>query len=114
MHPLMTEELGEERRRELLRRADRARRADNARRGARPAGARGPARRGWRVGAGLFLVRIGVRLGGDALSDSMVVVPGRGDRPATLAVVWRTHGGDPPRRAGTGRPKGRPPVLSRW
>jgi hypothetical protein len=114
MYPLMAEELGEERRRELLRRADRARRADNARRGARVAGARGAVRRGWRVGAGLVLVRIGVRLGCDALSDSVVVVPGRGGRPAALAVVWRTHGGDPPRRAGAGRPKGRPPVLSRW
>ncbi len=114
MHPLMTEELGEQRRRELLRRAERARRAAGARSTGRARLARGSTRRGWRAAAGLALVRTGVRVGDDALADSVVVVPGRGARPVTLAVVWRGDGSDPPRRAGAGRSNGRPPALSRW
>ena len=92
MHPSMTQELADQRRRELLRRAERARWAKMTRSALRAtAGWGGSSPRGWRAVAGLVLVRIGVRLGGDALADSVVVVPGRGMRPATLAVVWRGH-----------------------
>jgi hypothetical protein len=117
MHSLMTEELAEQRRQDLLRRAERARRAEQAERahsGLRATAARGSSRRGWRAVAGLALVRIGVRLGGDALADSVVVVAGRGTRPALLAVVWRGHDGGLSRHAGTGRSNGRPPAFSRW
>lgn len=117
MYSLLTEQLAEQRRQELLREAERARWAASARSASRGEAARRLLLSRWRTVAGLALVRIGVRLGGDALGDSVVVVPGRGARPATLAVVWRGHDGGPPRRAETGhsndRP-GRPPVLSRW
>jgi hypothetical protein len=114
MHPLMSPELAELRRRDLLREAERDRRASRARSALRAVVARGSPRRGWRVVAGVVLVRLGVRLGGEALTDAMVVVPARGARPAVLAVVWRDHGGGPPRGAGVSRPRRRPPAFSRW
>jgi hypothetical protein len=112
MYLLMSPELAEQRRRDLLREAERERRASGAR-SALGAVVRGSPRRGWRVAAGLVLVRLGVRLGGAALADAVVVVPARGARPAAMAVVWRQRGGDPPRGAGAGSPRGRPPLLSR-
>lgn len=116
MYSLLTEQLAEQRRQELLREAERARLAAGAHSAAPRAAGRGPLLSRWRTVAGLALVRIGVRLGGDALADAVVVVPGRGARPATLAVVWRGRDNGPSRRAGTGRSNGRPgrpPVLSR-
>ncbi len=89
MYSLLTEELAEQRRRELLLQAERARLAVAARAAWQATAGPGSAARGWRAIAGLALVRCGVRLGADALADSVVVVPGRGARPATLAVVWR-------------------------
>jgi hypothetical protein len=117
MQSLLTEELAEQRRRELLRQAEHERLVSSARSAWRswPDGTESRrSRRRWRVVVGLALVRVGARLGGAALADSMVVVPGRGARPAMLAVVWRGNDDGPPRRAGTGQSSGRPPVLSRW
>jgi hypothetical protein len=117
MQSLLTEELAEQRRRELLRQAEHARLVSSARSACRPRrDGTEPrrSRRGWRAVVSLALVRLGVRLGGAALADSIVVVPGRGARPAMLAVVWRGNDDGPPRRAGAGQSSGRPPVLSRW
>ncbi len=107
MHPLMTEELAEQRRQDLLHQAERERCRARARSAHPAAAARGSSPRSWRAAAGVALVRIGVRLGGGSLADSMIVVPERGVRPAMMAVVWRGHDGDPRRSTGTGRRKGR-------
>jgi hypothetical protein len=86
MHTLMSEELAEQRRRELLRQAERARRVRKARR-ARSARAGRGAPRAWRAAAGRVLVRVGMLASGTSLDDSVVVVRRRG-RPTTIVVIW--------------------------
>jgi hypothetical protein len=96
MLALMSRELAEQRRQDLLRQAERARRAGTARQ-ARSARA-GRAPWAWRAAAGRVLVRVGVLASGRALEDSLVVVRHR-RRPATIAVIWTDRGsppGDPP------------------
>jgi hypothetical protein len=97
MHALISRELAEQRRQDLLRQAERARRVRKARR-ARSARAGRGATPAWRAAAGRVLVRAGVLASGTALEDSLVVVRHR-RRPATIAVIWAGRGlppADPP------------------
>lgn len=87
MLALMSEELAEQRRQELLRQAERARWVRKARRARSTRTGRGGAPSAWRAAAGRVLVRVGVLASGTALDDSMVVVRRRG-RPTTIAVIW--------------------------
>jgi hypothetical protein len=87
MHALMSKELAEQRRQELLRQAERARRVAKARRARSARAGRGDAPWAWRAAAGRILVRAGVLVSGTALDDSMVVVRHRG-RPTTITVIW--------------------------
>ncbi len=93
MQALLSMELGEQRRQDLLRQAERARRVRRARR-ARSARAGRGTPWGWRAAAGRVLVRAGVLASGTALDDSMVVVRHR-RRPTTIAVVWSDRGALP-------------------
>ncbi len=98
MHALMSQELAEQRRRDLLRQAELARRARKARRARSVRAGRGGAPWAWRAAAGRVLVRVGMLASGTALEDSIVVVRRR-RRPATIAVIWSDRGippGDPP------------------
>jgi hypothetical protein len=93
MHALMSKELAEQRRQDLLRQAERARRARKARRARSARGGRG-APWAWRAATGRVLVRVGVLASGTALEDSMVVVRHR-RRPTTIAVIWSDRDASP-------------------
>jgi hypothetical protein len=93
MLAVLSKELAEQRRQELLRQAERARRVRQARR-ARSARAGRGAPWALRVAAGRVLVRVGVLASGTALHDSVVVVSHRRG-PATVVVVW-SEGAAPP------------------
>jgi hypothetical protein len=94
MHALMSKELAEQRRQDLLRQAERARRARKARRARSARGGRGGAPWAWRAATGRVLVRVGVLASGTALEDSMVVVRHR-RRPTTIAVIWSDRDASP-------------------
>jgi hypothetical protein len=98
MLALMSKELAEQRRQDLLRQAERARRAGTARRARSARAGRDGAPWAWRAAAGRVLVRVGVLASGRALDDSLVVMRHR-RRPATIVVIWTDRGsppGDPP------------------
>jgi hypothetical protein len=87
MQALMSKELAEQRRQDLLRQAERARRVRKARRARSARAGRGHAPWAWRVATGRALVRVGVLVSGTTLEDSIVVVR-RHRRPTTIAVIW--------------------------
>jgi hypothetical protein len=87
MHALLSNELADQRRQELLRQAERARRTAKAR-AARAACASGGTG-GWTVrsATGRALVRLSVLVSGTRLDDSVMVVRRRRG-PAAVVVVW--------------------------
>jgi hypothetical protein len=100
MTALMSKELAEQRRQDLLRQAERARRVRKARRARSARAGRGdtPTPWAWRAVAGRVLVRVGVLVSGTALEDSIVAIRHR-RRPTTIAVIWsdrRVPHSDPP------------------
>jgi hypothetical protein len=107
MHALLTNELADERRRELLRQAERARRVAKAR-SARAAGASAGAGV-WtmRSAVGRALVRLSVLVSGTRLDDTVMVVRRRHGH-AAVVVIWKDRPvpTDPPApvpvHAGTG------------
>ena len=107
MHALLSTELAEQRRRELLRQAERARRARKARRARSARAGRGTATWAGRAVAGRILVRAGVLVSGTSLEDSVVVVR-HGGRP-TIAVIWSDRGVPP---APVRLPAAQPPPTS--
>jgi hypothetical protein len=93
MNVLMSKELAEQRRQDLLRQAERGRRVRRARR-ARSARAGRGAPTAWRAAVGRGLVRGGMLVSGTALDDSVTVIRHR-RRPTTIAVVWSDRGSPP-------------------
>jgi hypothetical protein len=93
MLTLMSMELAEQRRQDLLRQAERARRARKARRARSARAGRDHTPWAWRVATGRALVRVGVLVAGTTLEDSIVVVR-RPRRPTTIAVIWSGRRGD--------------------
>lgn len=87
MQALMSKELAEQRRQDLLRQAERARRVRKARRARSIRAGRDHTQWAWRMAIGGALVRVGVLVSGTTLEDSIVVVPRR-RRPTTIAVIW--------------------------
>ncbi len=87
MQALMSKELAEERRQDLLRQAERARRVRKARRARSVRAGRDHTPWAWRMAIGGALVRMGVLVSGTTLEDSIVVVHRR-RRPTTIAVIW--------------------------
>jgi len=94
MHALMSKELADQRRQDLLRQAERARQARSARRARSARAGRGGAPWALRAATGRVLVRAGVLASGTALEDSVVVVRRR-RRPTTVAVIWSDRGVPP-------------------
>jgi hypothetical protein len=88
MHALLSNELAEQRRQELLREAERARRAAKAR-SARAAGASAGAGV-WtmRSAVGRALVRLSVLVSGTRLDDTVLVVRRRHGH-AAVVVIWK-------------------------
>ena len=95
MQALMSNELAEQRRHDLLRQAERARRVRKARRARSARAGGGHTRWAWRVATGRALVRAGVLLSGTTLEDSLVVVRRR-RHPTTIAVIWSGHRSEQP------------------
>jgi len=87
MQALMSKELAEQRRQDLLRQAERARQVRKARRARSVRAGRDHPPWAWRVAIGGALVRVGVLVSGTTLEDSIVVVRRR-RRPTTIAVIW--------------------------
>lgn len=87
MQALMSKELAEQRRQDLLRQAERARQVRKARRARSVRAGRDHTPWAWRAAIGGVLVRVGVLVSGTTLEDSIVVVRRR-RRPTTIAVIW--------------------------
>ena len=87
MQAVMSKELAEQRRQDLLRQAERVRRVRMARRARSARPGRGHSPLAWRVVIGRALVRAGVLVSGTTLEDSLVVVRRR-RHPTTIAVIW--------------------------
>lgn len=95
MQALMSEQLAEQRRQDLLRQAERVRRVREARRARSARAGRGHTPWAWRVVTGRALVRVGVLVSGTTLDDSLVVVR-RHRQPTTIAVIWSGHRSEQP------------------
>lgn len=87
MHALLSNELADQRRQELLRQAEQARRVAKARAARAVRASAGAGVSTVRSAAGRALVRLSVLVSGKRLDDSVMVIPRRRG-PAAVVVIW--------------------------